>query len=211
MGRDIVFLRAKKPTEEEETDEDYYEKRVVASVSLGSGDAWPCYLRPLFIAAYVRQNGGDPDDPVMQAILKCCPPDHSTIDNTRQSCGFFGHAPRDFGVFSGQIKARHNMIDETELFRAENQILVAKAGLWPCVELLLMHHRCPFTTPTIRRVSEMMQLLKAYVPYEEKDLEYAEPYADVESDYNLADDRWKDLIEAFELAASEDDIIGLVE
>lgn len=209
MGRDIVFIRTKKqPEQEAESDED---TRVVASVSLGSGDAWPCYLRPFFIAAYVRQNGGDPNDPVLQAILKCCPPNHTSIDNTRQSCGFFGHTTRDFGMFSAQLKARHNMIDEVEVFRAENQLLLDKAGLWPCVELLLMHHRCPFTTPTIRRVSEMMQLLGSYVPYSDEDFEYAEPYIGVDSDYNLADERWKELIEAFRLAALEDDIIGLVE
>jgi hypothetical protein len=214
MGRDIRFYR---PAKTEEDEEDYYEKMHIASVSLGSGDAWPCYIRPLFIAAYRRvkyiadggEFGGAGDvDGLLDTILKCCPPDHSKIDNTRQSCGFYGHEARDFGMFS--IQPRHNQIDETQLFRGTIQLLICKAGLWPCVELLLMHARCPFTTPTIRRVAKMMEMLKDWLPFEEEDLD-GTPYAGVESDYNLADERWVELREAFTLAASEDEAIGVVE
>jgi hypothetical protein len=55
----------------------------------------------------------------------------------------------------------------------------------------------------------MMKLLTEFLPMEESDL--PAPYAEVEEDYNLADDRWIELHEAFQLAASEDDVIGIVE
>jgi len=99
---------------------------------------------------------------------------------------------------------------ESELFDAENQLLIARAGLWPCIELLLMHHRCAFASPTIRRTSEMMNLLQVFVPQEEEDL-VGTPYGEVDEFYNLADERWDDLREAFALAASEDDVVGLIE
>lgn len=225
MGRDITFYRAKRASDEDETDEDYYEKRHIVSVGLGSGDAWPCYIRPFFIAAYRRlkqildedrtEDVSKPDDwkeieAVLDAIVRCCPPDNSHIDNRKQSCGFFGHVAKDFTMLSPTLKGRHDQIDETVLFRAETQLLMERAGLWPCVELLLMHHRCPFVTPTIRRVSAMMQLLKDFVPYETEHLN-GTPYEGVDNDYNLADERWVELIDAFELASKEDNVVGMVE
>jgi len=210
MGRDIVFLRANPPANlPTNDDDDSYEAKRIVSVSLGSGDAWPCYLRPIFIAGYRRlQALGTATPEILEAIVECCPPDHTKVDNTRGSCGFFGHVSKDFGSFG--LRSRHDKVSEPHLFRARAQLLMDKAGLWPCVEILLMHHRAQMATPTIRRVSTMMQLLHDYIPFEEEHL-IGTPYDGVNDDYNLADDRWNDLRDAFALAASEDDVIGLIE
>lgn len=214
MGRDITFYRAKNARDG--SDEDY-EARHIATVSLGSGDAWPCYLRPFFIAAYRKlQSEGrteDVDGAQMDAIVRCCPPDNSKIDNRRVPCGFFGHEAKDFTMLSPRLKGRHDMIDEGEMLQAETQLLLDRAGLWPCVEMLLMHHRCPMVTPTIRRASKMMLELMAWLPYEDEDLKGTpyEPSDAFESYYNLADERWKELVEAFKLAASEENVIARVE
>lgn len=58
----------------------------------------------------------------------------------------------------------------------------------------------------------MKALLSAFVPYEDnKDTALAgTPYENVDEPYNLADERWEELIDAFKLAALEEDIVALI-
>jgi hypothetical protein len=199
MGRDINFIRTSKDKEDE--------NRVIAHVSLGSGDAWPCYWRPFMIAGYRRIQKMGGNEKQLQAILKCCPPSHRSVNNSSVCCGY-NHVARSDQFWA--FLDRQKVLDETAAFKGKTQLLLHAAGLWPIVELILIHHRAQITTPTIRRVAEMMELLKEFVPYDETALN-GTPYENITDSYNIADERWEELIEAFKLAALEEDIIALIE
>jgi hypothetical protein len=231
MGRDIYFIRAKpkqpenRRTEGEEEEEEDHRRiasvglgsgeeedhRRIASVGLGSGDAWPCYWRPIIIGGYRRiQKMELPEDKkqeMLSTILKCCPASHEKVDNSQMHCGYNHIARTD--SFWGFLK-RQVIVAEQELFQSKNQLILNEAGLWPIVELCLFHHRAPLTTPTIRRVSEMMELMRDFVPYEAPDLA-GTPYGEVDDYYNLADERWIELFDGFKLAAAEDNVMAIIE
>ncbi|GCA64276.1 hypothetical protein KIPB_013797 [Kipferlia bialata] len=55
MGRDICFFRTNPDgSPDNHVDEYGEETNVFECVSLGSGNAWPCYFVPIYIAAYRR-------------------------------------------------------------------------------------------------------------------------------------------------------------
>jgi hypothetical protein len=206
MGRDIHFIRIDAPEDDE--------NRVIAHVSLGSGDAWPCYWRPFMIAGYRRIQQLEGLDAkkrqaMLDAILKCCPPSHDSVDNSAMYCGY-NHVSRTDKFWS--FLDRQKILDETTAFKGKTQLLLHAAGLWPIVELILIHGRAQITTPTIRRVAEMMALLETFVPYENnKETALAgTPYENVDEPYNLADERWEELIDAFKVAALDEDIVALI-
>lgn len=85
-----------------------------------------------------------------------------------------------------------------------------EAGVWSIMELVLMHNRMSLTTPTIRRVSEMMELVRDFIPMNKDDLK-GTPYGEVDDPYNTGDERWLELADAFKLAAAENNVYALIE
>lgn len=213
MGRDIHFYRANCKPVEGESDEDFYERECIANVSLGSGDAWPCYFRPIVIGAYKRIASSNefPEEKkqkLLKTILACCPPSHSKTNNDSMRCGYY-HRPVETS-FMGLSLNRQSMLDERNLFDEYSQLNLHEAGIWSIIELVLMHNRMCITTPTIKRVSEMMELVRNFVPFSEDDL-VGTPYGEVDDSYNVADERWTELFDAFKLASLEEGVYARIE
>lgn len=210
MGRDIRFIRAYCKQLEDESSEEFYEREYIASVDLGSGDAWPCYFRPIMVAAYRRvascnSYSEEEKKEILDVILACCPPSHEKIDNNNMRCGYY-HTPHAPSIFGG----RQKMINERALFEEYTQLRLHKAGIWSILELVLMHNRMCLTTPTIRRVSEMMELVRNFIPLNADCLK-GTPYGEVDDDYNLADERSIKLADAFKLASTEENVYARIE
>ena len=214
MGRDIHFFRTGNFTQlVDESDEDFYEKRCLGSVDLGSGDAWPCYFRPIMIGAYKRicslnEMPEEKKELLTKAILRACPPSRSKTNNDNMKCGYYHQSVGS--TFMGMSFHRQNMLDECNLFDEDQQLNLHAAGVWSMIELVLMHNRMCLTTPTIRRVSEMMELVRDFVPFTKDDL-IGTPYGEVDESYNVADDRWVELFDTFKKASLEENIYAIIE
>lgn len=171
MGRDILFFKKNK--------NNIYKK--TTSVSLGSGDAWPCYFRPFFVAAYIKEKREGNNKNILDAIELCCPPEHKIT-----------------------------MLDEEKLYNYNLQNIVDKVNLYPFVELIYLRKLNieNISSPIIKRVSNSMQILKNYLPYEDADL-IDTPYFEAD-DYNLADERYDELINAFKKTSLHDDTYAIV-
>jgi hypothetical protein len=206
MGRDIHFFNTDCTKLDSESDDEYQERYQFAGVDLGSGDAWPCYFRPIMIGAYKRAVSQNLSESILRSLLACCPPNHTKTNNDSIRCGYYHRLV----VVENSFCNRQNMLNERALFDEHNQLNIHKAGVWSILELLLMHNRMPLTTPTIRRVSEMMELVRNYVPYSEEDLT-GTPYADADDSYNVADTRWIELFDAFKTAATFDNVYAIIE
>ena len=214
MGRDIYFYRAGNFEQlDDESDEDFYDRRCLGSVDLGSGDAWPCYFRPIMVGAFKRiaslsEMPEEKKETLKKAILRACPPSHLKTNNDNMRCGYIHQS--SVTSFSGMSIHRQNILDERNLFDEEQQLNLYEAGVWSIVELVLMHNRMCLTTPTIRRVSEMMELVRDFVPFSNDDLK-GTPYGEVDESYNVADERWVDLFDKFKKASLEENIYAIIE
>jgi hypothetical protein len=122
-------------------------------------------------------------------------------------CGY-SHRPVE-SSFMGLSSSRQNMLDERALFDENIQLHLHEAGVWSIIELVLMHNRMCITTPTIRRVSEIMELVRDFVPFSQDDL-VGTPYGEIEDSYNVADERCIELFDAFK-KASEENIYARIE
>jgi hypothetical protein len=213
MGRDIHFYRNDCKPLENESDEDFSDRERVANVDLGSGDAWPCYWRPIMVGAYKRilasnEYSEEKKAKILRSILACCPPSHDKTNNDNLRCGYY-HTPVA-SSFMGLSSNRQTMLDERNLFDESRQLDLDAAGVWSIIELVLMHNRMCLTTPTIKRVSQMMELVRNFVPFSDDNLK-GTPYEEVDDYYNLADERWIELFDAFKLAAAEENIYARIE
>lgn len=212
MGRDIRFLIADVEQQDDELDEEFYERKRVASVDLGSGDAWPCYFRPIMVGAYRRIAASnsfseEKKESILRAILFCCPPSHEKTNNDNMRCGYYHQqAPSSWSF----LCRRQNMVNERALFDEETQLRLYEAGVWSIIELVLMHNRMCLTTPTIRRVSEMMELVRDFVAFDQDSLK-GTPYGEVDDNYNLADERMTELFDAFKLASTKENVYARIE
>ncbi|GIQ85795.1 hypothetical protein KIPB_007526, partial [Kipferlia bialata] len=108
MGRDICFFRTNPDGSPENRVNEYGEEtNIFAQVSLGSGNAWPCYFVPIYIAAYRRlQLLGLGDEELYKAIELVIPP------------------------------VRMKMLRTEAILDTDNAESLAEAGLGPCKELL---------------------------------------------------------------------------
>lgn len=213
MGRDIHFIRNNCTQLEDEGDDEFYDREHVANVDLGSGDAWPCYWRPIMVAAYKRiMNSNEFSDErktkLLKSILACCPPSHTGTNNDNMRCGYY-HTPVSYS-FMGLSSHRQSMLNERNLFNEDIQLDLYAAGVWSVIELVLMHNRMCITTPTIKRISQMMELVRNFVPLSEDDLK-GTPYGEVDDSYNIGDERLVELFDAFKLSAAEENIYARIE
>lgn len=223
MGRSISFVDFD-PVKGEEGEESF------VGISLGSGDAWPCYWRLLMIAGYRRvvANGLDGvDDSIVEkikdTILAVCPPSSNNVDNSNVPCGNITHLMMSQMGFSSQMGGImsslmgggmlsagrqfpgfdcQSMIDVSKLMKPENQIYLEIAGLGPMVDLYLFHNR-NMGPAVIKRVASMMLFLREYMP-NKSDLSYLDspPYTVEEDEYNSGDSRLIELADAFIEASS---------
>ena len=141
------------------------------SISLGTGDAWPCYWRPFLIAAAVHcaeQLPAEVKTPVQHALLRCAP------------LGRSQPPPCDAAAL-----AEH---------RAELEL----AGVDFVADLALLHgprSSRPLGDRLIRLSAAQMQALQPHLPRCVEAL--PAPWAAQPAYHDLADQRWDELIAAF--------------
>lgn len=223
--RDLVFSRLKRTSEphydgptwdEEGTILDPYCVSYVDGV--GRGDVWPYYWRALMIAAYRRNAALDNERECggfqqqrLDAILGACPPNHDAIrNNDWVECGYY-HRDKHPYERSSSLR-RHNQVDEWFMFREDGapQLWLDAAGVYPIVELAMLHWKAPVTTPLIRRTSTMMETLRPFIAYNDEDKTVLDgtPYAGVDDAYNYADRRTEEVVDAFREAARHEFVVA---
>ncbi|GIQ82219.1 hypothetical protein KIPB_003317, partial [Kipferlia bialata] len=144
MGRDICFFRTNPDGSPDDRVNEYGEEtNIFAQVSLGSGNAWPCYFVPIYIAAYRRlQLLGLGDQELYKAIELVIPP------------------------------VRRHMLRTEAILDTDTAERLAEAGLGSCKELLFGvpvpgSYEAPISIEAIREGSAMMESLRQYIPYTE--------------------------------------------
>jgi hypothetical protein len=199
MGRDISFFDWRALQQMKELDktrgsdfysDTFYEESVaLSSASLGSGDAWPVYLRWFLISTYRRiaklDQAGLPTakHEMLATLLRVCPANCKTID-------------------------------EAELFEEKNQIMLTACDAGPIIDLMT-HHRQHDLGCTPRQLYWHADLIKRAAALFASLSEHFAPVADdpfVSSfDYNNEPHSVADVIEAFTAAAKCPFAIGIVE
>lgn len=173
MGQDIVFIQHSSavttpPSDSDEMLEDG--SMIIDCMSLGSGDAWPCYVRLWFIAAYqyvrVNRHSIPHYGRVLTAIKKCCPIERPSQDT---------------------------MINSKECANPSNIILLANAELDILAWLATRPSR--IEGYHFRETGRVLNLLQPYIPLNEEGLDTS-PYP-ASDEYNIGDERCDQLESLF--------------
>lgn len=176
MGRDIIFCNNNGSYDE-----------IITRVSLGSGDAWPCYLRLYFIAAYLREfkkSNKEINKDVLDTIISCCPPN----------------------VYE------RNYLLPNKIFDVYNHNILYSVDLYPFVQLMYLRLKSnSFAYPIIKETAKSMTKLAEFLPFTNEELK-GTPYYKVCDGYNIADDRCVELCDAFNTSIKKgNNIIALIE
>lgn len=173
MGQDIVFIQHSSAVVTPSSDPDEMLEdgsMIIECMALGSGNAWPCYVRLWFIAAYRYILDTKAVLPhyrkVLKVIKKCCSVNRAGLDN---------------------------MINEKECLNPENITLLATASLDILAWLATQPRR--IEGYHFRETSRVVYRLDPYVPLKGEDLNLV-PYP-ADDEYNIGDERSAELAALF--------------
>ncbi len=162
MGRDLFFLdwfQLQRLKELQKNDKNFdgdgfREKNVdIGSFSMGSGDAWPVYLRFFLIAGYRKVSAEEerrlpaPKEFLLETILSVIPPNHRMIPYNVETQSL---ASKNNVGEEELWRRRTKFIDEDALALEENQIILTACGLGAIVELM-RHHRTEQFAPGYKK------------------------------------------------------------
>lgn len=201
MGRSIEFNIPEDSDEfftdtfENEEGEEETEQVKHLSICLGSGDAWPVYLRVFMISAYLREQA-EKNTQFMNLLLKICP----IHCNESQITGDL------MSLLFSRMQANNDMLNFNYILQHADDLKYR--GLYPFVYLAKQYkYNVSLTINEIREISKMFNELQKFVPYHKEDLKYSPYYEVADEPYNLADERWEDVIKGFNEASKKTNII----
>ena len=188
------------------------------NVSLGSGDAWPCYWRPYLIAAYRRiqsltKKELEPfaKDYILSCISNVCPP---TLTKNMQNTQYMQNDIYNPFAFLNFDPTDTDQISKKELFSKQNLPGLVFAGVKPIIDFAYIQLAFKLSQgyidhDVIVRASQMMNLLKDWLPAKIEDLSDT-IYKDNLSNYDLSDERYENLRESFNIAEKDPTIYAYV-
>lgn len=238
MGRVLIFENPSKPKKapkrtSDGNEKDDKEEDEVQCVGLGSGDAWPCYWQPYFIAAWkMIQSKGSPEVSTFveenkieqrvleglvhakaKALIEFNPMEFMAAMGSFQQRGT-ADAMRALGLQFGGFSRAEPKGDMKYFDKTEVVSLLGIVHLDVIVDLF----RNKYVTPNnilshshMSRMLVMMDKLGPFLPRTEEDL-VGTPWEheSARNHHELADDRWDELKDAFTLAVTMPGTVGVI-